>query len=69
MKQIRNMRELELKKQNLNFQVQYLEERLKASSNDLMWAVGGWMKGIAFATALKMALSLFFKTFRKKKKK
>jgi hypothetical protein len=67
MKQIRNMRELELRKQNLNDRMLYLEDKLKISYNDAMWAVTGWFKGIAFVTGMKMMLGLFFN--RKKKKK
>jgi hypothetical protein len=62
------MRELELKKQNVNYRMLYLEDKLKVHYNDAMWAVNGWFRGIAFITGMKMVLGLFFNKKKKKKK-
>ena len=67
MKQIRNMRELKLVKQNVNDRMLYLEDKLKVNYTDAMWALTGWFKGIAFITGMKMVLGLFFNKKKKKK--
>ena len=60
MKQIRNMRELGLMKQNLKYRLLYYEDKLKDRSGDTLWAVTGWFRKIAFEAGMRIMLNLFF---------
>lgn len=61
MKELRNMRELKLKKQNLKYKLQYLEDKLKDQSEDTVKAFTGYIRNLAFETGMKIVLSLLFR--------
>ncbi len=61
MKNIRNMRELQLKKQNLRFKSLHLEDKLNDHVQEAMHDFSGYIRKVAFQTGLKIALNLFFR--------
>ena len=67
MKPIRNMRELELVKQNLNYKIKHLEEKMTGQADNALDAVTHRIKELAFETGMKMILNLLFKKKKGKK--
>lgn len=61
MKNIRNMRELKLRKQNLRYKSRHLEDKLNDHVQEAMHDFSGYIRRLAFETGLKIALSLFFR--------
>ncbi|MGQ8335994.1 hypothetical protein ACUNWD_05535 [Sunxiuqinia sp. A32] len=61
MKSIKSIRELELMKDNLNYKVLHLEEKLKGHSEEAISAVTHQLKEIAFEAGMKIILKLFFR--------
>jgi len=66
MKNIRNMRELQLRKQSLRYKSRHLEDKLNDHMQAAMHDFSGYIRKVAFETGLKIALNLFF---RKRKRR
>ncbi|HKJ42621.1 MAG TPA: hypothetical protein VKA27_11045 [Sunxiuqinia sp.] len=66
---MRNMRELELIKQNLNFKILHLEEKMADHAENTLDAVTHRIKELAFETGFKIITNLFFNKWKKGKNK
>ena len=60
-KKIRNMRELNLRKQSLRYKSRHLEDKLNDHLQEVMHDFSGYVRKLAFETGLKIALNLFFR--------
>lgn len=67
MKPIRNMRELELVKENLNYKILHLEGKMADHAENTIDAVTHRVKELAFETGMKIILNLFFKKDKEEK--
>ena len=61
MKQIRNMRELELMKQNLSFKIMLLEDKMIDRSGDMVDTLTNRLRDVAFEMGMKLISNLFFR--------
>ena len=68
MKPMRNMRELELVKQNLNYKILHLEEKMTDHAEDTLDAITHRIKELAFETGFKIITNLLFNRGKKSKK-
>lgn len=60
-KKIRNMRELNLRKQSLRYKSRHLEDKLNDHLQEAIHDFSGYVRKVAFETGLKIALNLFFR--------
>ncbi len=58
---IRNMHELQLKQQSLNYKLRHLEDQMKGQSRKTVYAFTSCLKNLAFEMTMKMATSLLFR--------
>ena len=69
MKPIRNLRELELVKQNLNYKVLHLEDKLRAHSEATIDILTNRLRVLALETGMKLVLTLLQKKGKNKAEK